>query len=98
MRGVYANEAPARDDRAGLDSRALDAEHDVGQRLQPLRRDRLPTRVAQPIRAVVELGQRTLRALQADLQRCADPDLGQAADRLDRAIPDPLAEALRRPE
>jgi hypothetical protein len=25
------------------------------------------------------------------------PDLGQPADRLDRAIPDPLAEALRRP-
>ena len=43
------------------------------------------------------LAQRTLRALQADLQRRADPDLGQSADRLDGAIPDPLAEALRRP-
>lgn len=99
MRRVFANElAPAWGDRAGLDGRALDAQHYVGHRLQPLWRDRLPAHVAQPIRAFVEFGQRTLRALQADLQRCADPDLGQPADRLDRAIPDPFAEALRRPE
>jgi hypothetical protein len=89
--------APARGDRAGLGGRALDAQHHVGHRLQPFRRDRLSARVAQPVGAFVELGQRTLRALEAGLQRCADPDLGQPADRLDRAIPDPLAEALRRP-
>src|SRR4051794_31187154 len=90
--------APARSDRGGLGRRTLDAQHHVGHRLQPLARDRLLAHVAQPIRALVELGQRTLRALEADLQRCADPDLGQPADRLDRAIPDPLAKALRRPE
>src|SRR3954449_5473716 len=66
---VFANElAPARGDRSGLGGRALDAQHYVGHRLQPLRRDRLPALVAQPIRAFVELGQRTLRALQVDLQ------------------------------
>ena len=94
---VFAIElAPARGDRARLGGRALDAQHDVGHRLQPLRPDGLAARVAQPIRAVVELGQRTLRALQTDLQRRADPDLGESADRLDRAVPNPLTEALRR--
>jgi hypothetical protein len=99
IRGSFGDElAPARGDSAGLGRRALDAQHYVGHGLQPLRRDRLPAGVALPIRAFVELGQRTLRAFQADLQRCADPDLGESADRLDRAIPDPFAEALCRPE
>ena len=91
IRGSFGDElAPARGDSTGLGRRALDAQHYVGHGVQPLRRDRLPACVALPIRAFVELGQRTLRASQADLQRCADPDLGESTDRLDRAIPDRL--------
>ena len=47
------------------------------------------------VRALVQLGEGTLGALQADLQRRADPDLVEAAHGFDGPVADPLAEALR---
>ena len=61
----------------------------------PAPRGWLAAGVADPVRPLVELGQRALGALQRDLERATHADLGQPADRLDRAVADPLAEALR---
>src|SRR3954452_7098226 len=72
--------AATADGLARLSARAFDAQHDVGHRRQALGRDRLPTRVAAPVGALVELDQGTLGALELGLERGADADLGQAAD------------------
>src|SRR4051794_34937561 len=88
--------APPGRGRAGPGAGAVHAQHDVGHRRQALRGDRLPARVAEPVRALVELGQRPLGALELGLERRADADLREAADGLDRPVADALAETLRR--
>src|SRR3954451_14594669 len=81
--------------RPALGRRAREAQHAVGHRLQPGLRDRRAAGVARSVRALLELGQGSLRTRERVLHRAADADVGQPADGLDRAVPDPLAEADR---
>src|SRR5690349_9383241 len=81
--------------RARLSARAGQAEHAVGHRLQAGGRYGVAAGVAHAVGPLVELRQRTLGARQPGLQRAPDADVGQPADRLDRAVADALAEPLR---
>ena len=91
-RGAVPRLGPCRRPRR---RRAGHAQHAVGHRPQPGRRDRLAAAVADAVAPLVELGQRSLGARQPGLERAADADVGQAADRLGRAVADALAEPLR---
>ena len=86
--------------RGGGYGRRSDAAHFTQSTLSGIARRRaarnlLAAAVAGPVGAFVELGDRPLGAGQARFERAADADVGQPADRLRGAVPDPLAEALR---
>ena len=80
---------------AALGARARQAHHAIRHRVQPGGRYRLAAGIAAAVGTIVELGQCPLGSGQRLLQRAADPDLRQPADRLDRAVADALAEPLR---
>jgi hypothetical protein len=102
-RGVVSDRLGCRSATAGRSlgrsgGGALEAEHAVGQCPQAGGGDRLAAGVAESVGACVELGQCPFGPGEAVLERVADADLSKPADRLDRAVTDPLAEALRRAE
>src|SRR4051794_36083224 len=72
---------------------ALQAQRRVGRNLQATARDRLGTRVAEAVGALVDLGQRAVDLRERNLERAPDTGFRYAADRLARAVADPLAEA-----
>ena len=73
--------------------RAFDAQHALGRRPQPWRRDRAAAAVTEPVAAVGQLRQRAGDPRLRRLEAAADGDVGQAADGFGRPVADPLAEA-----
>ena len=79
---------------SALRSRAGQAENAVGDRAKADWRDRPATGVARPVGAVVEFGDRPLRAVKPAFQQFTDTDLRQPVDRLGGSVTDSLAEPL----
>ena len=71
---------------------AGDAECALGRHLQTSGRDRAAAAVAAAVAPLLELGERALQLLLGQEQAVADADVVAPADRLARAVPDPLAE------
>ncbi len=78
-----------------LGRRAVHAQHAVRHRLQPAAGDWLATSITHTVGPPIELGQRPLGALKPTLQRVANADVGQPANRLRRAIADAFTEPNR---
>src|SRR4051812_15655495 len=77
-----------------MEAGAGDAEDTFGHGGESCWGDRLAARVAAPVGALVELGERTVYACERALRGAADPDIGEAFDRLGRPVADALAESL----